>query len=59
MSAWSDLDDDGTMSAYMYFEPDSAGNVCQSAVDEHFPPVHPDGGDVLQMSAWHASTDDF
>jgi prepilin-type N-terminal cleavage/methylation domain-containing protein len=58
-SAWSDLDDDGTMSAYMYFEPDQVGNTCQSAVDNHFPPVHPDGTDVLQTSAWHGSTDDF
>ena len=59
VSAWGDLDDDGTMSAYMYFEADSSGNVCQSAVGAHFPPVHADGGDVLQSSAWHGSTDDF
>ena len=59
VSAWSDLDDDGTMSAYMYFEPDSSGGVCQSQVDGHFPPVYADGADVLSIAAWHGSTDDF
>ena len=59
VSAWSDLDDDGTMSAYMSFEPDTSGNTCQSAVGAHFPPVYPEGSAVLQTAAWPGSTDDY
>ena len=59
VSAWGDLDDDGTMSGYMYFQPDVAGDICQSAVDNHFPPVLPDGSELLQTAAWHGATDDY
>jgi type IV pilus assembly protein PilA len=59
VSAWGDLDDDGSMSGYMYFQPDVSGDICQSAVDNHFPPVHADGTEVLSTAAWHGATDDF
>ena len=59
VTAWSDLDDDGAMSGYMYFEPDASGGLCQSAVDNHFPPVTGNGAEILQTAAWHGATDDY
>jgi prepilin-type N-terminal cleavage/methylation domain-containing protein len=58
-AAWSDLDDDGSMAGYVYFEPDGAGNTCQTQVDGHFPPVDGGGVAIVQTSAWHGNTDDF
>lgn len=58
-AAWSDLDDDGSMAGYVYFEPDAAGNFCETAVDGHFPPVDGGGVDIVQTSTWHGNTDDF
>ena len=57
-TAWGDLDDDGGMSGYMYFQPDESGATCASLIGGFGPPVV-DGQLLFQTPGWNGSTDDF
>jgi prepilin-type N-terminal cleavage/methylation domain-containing protein len=57
-TAWGDLDDDGGMSGYMYFQPDANGATCATMIGGFGPPLV-DGQQLLQTPGWNGSTDDF
>ena len=57
-TAWGDLDNDGSMSGYMYFQDDGSGTTCPTAIGGFGPPVV-DGAALLRTPGWNGSTDDF
>ena len=57
-TAWGDLDNDGAMSGYMYFQDDGAGTTCPTAIGGYGPPVV-GGSALLRTPGWNGSTDDF
>jgi len=61
VSAWGDLDDDGSRSAVQYYEPSVSGASCPSAYFGWLPPVDSNGNDILQTVVVRigVGTDDF
>ena len=61
ITAWGDLDDDGSRSAIMYVEPSTTGQVCPSAFFSLPPPVDSNGDPILQSVAVRVGvgSDDF
>ena len=63
LSAYGDVDGDGFYALVVYFEPDSAGNMCDTGLLSNGPPVDLNGDAILQTVAYYPPglglSDDF
>lgn len=58
-TAYGNLDEDGSMSALMYANPDPAGNFCESGLTGLLPPINGAGDRIFNEVARVLLADDF